>query len=686
MYLITRESIFFIKLRHASLMQPSQMSKLSSQTVLFMSVPDDYLNEAKVRELLGPQVVRVWFPTHTKELGILVKFVQEVALYLEGAENKLIRAANKVRLTAFKKKGFIDSDSAVTHWFTDLCPKHRVGLLGIRGQKVNTIDWYRAELERLLPKVKAEQKKHSAGEAKKLGAIFVQFTTPTEAQTACQTLTHHRVLTMAPRLTGIHPSDVIWPNLSIRSWERNIRSTLSTAFVITLIIFWSLPVAMISVISNINYIVGPRGKLPWLDWILRMPHFLLGIVTGLLPAVMLTVLMSLLPVILRLAARIGGSPTYSDIEHTVQNYYFGFQVIQVFLATALTSAVTNTIVTLINDPSSVITLLSTSIPRTSTFYLSYFILQGLGVSTRILVDVTGLFTTPLLAKALGSTPRKIWQRWNQLSRVGWGTLYPVYTNLLVIGSYLSIIPYRNTDNAIAICYSCIAPLVTGFAAIGLFLFYLAYRYNFLYVYDTGIDMKGLGYARALQHIFVGLYISELCLIGLFSIRLKSIGAIGPFVLMVLLLFVTALYHTSLNNALTPLINFLPKTLETEEGQSLSSIPYQKTNMFAKLLRGHLHEDTPRPLVPWVASPAEPIEDCVIHDAYLPPEVWRDLPLLLIPRDEMGVSPQECKDNERIGVSCTDAAAYLDEKNNIVVEDDVMAAICRSAKDQLIKSC
>lgn len=309
--------MFFVELRHAYLMQPSYTSKLSSRTVLFMSVPDDYLNKATVRELLGPQVVRVWLPTHTKELGVLVEFVKEIAMRLEGAEAKLIRAANKVRLVALKKGAYIESDSAMTHWFTDMRPTHRLGVFGISGQKVNSIDWYRAEPERVIPRAKAGQQKHRAGEAKKLGAIFVEFTTPTEAQAACQTLTHHRVLTMAPRLTGIHPSDVIWPNLSIRSWERNIRSALSTAFVITLIIFWSFPVAIISIISNINFIAGPTGKLPWLDWILRMPHFLLGIVTGLLPTIMLTALMSLLPVILRLAARLGDSPIYSDIEHTV---------------------------------------------------------------------------------------------------------------------------------------------------------------------------------------------------------------------------------------------------------------------------------------------------------------------------------------------------------------------------------
>lgn len=51
---------------------------------------------------------------------------------------------------------------------------------------------------------------------------------------------------------------------------------------------------------------------------------------------------------------------------------------------------------------------------------------------------------------------------------------PVYTNLFVI----------------AICYAAIAPLVLGFAVIGLYLFYFAYRYNFMFVSNSNIDVSG----------------------------------------------------------------------------------------------------------------------------------------------------------------------------------------------------
>jgi len=123
---------------------------------------------------------------------------------------------------------------------------------------------------------------------------------------------------------------------------------------------------------------------------------------------------------------------------------------------------------------------------------------------------------------------------------------------------------------IAISYSCIAPLVLGFAAIGLFFFYLAYRYEFLYVYGIPFDTKGLMYARALQQLFVGLYLAELCLIGLFSIGTgQSRVVLGPLVLMIILLIFTVIIHVSLNAALDPLLRYLPKTLETEEQRLLA---------------------------------------------------------------------------------------------------------------------
>lgn len=140
-------------------------------------------------------------------------------------------------------------------------------------------------------------------------------------------------------------------------------------------------------------------------------------------------------------ARLGGAPTYSDAEYTLQNYFFAFQVVQVFLVATLGSAASSAVQAIIRNPASITSLLSTAIPKASNFYLSYFVLQGLGVFSSMLVGIAGLFITPLLVWILGSTPRKIFLQWNKLAGVGWGQVFPIMTNLLVIGK--PIVTYFN---------------------------------------------------------------------------------------------------------------------------------------------------------------------------------------------------------------------------------------------------
>ena len=146
---------------------------------------------------------------------------------------------------------------------------------------------------------------------------------------------------------------------------------------------------------------------------------------SLLPTIMLAVLMALLPIYLRFMAKTGGLPTRSLIELRTQNFYFWFQVIQVFLITTLSSAISAAIQEILNNPSSVTTLLAQNLPKASNFYISYFILQGLSFSSGALLQLVGLVLAKVLGKFLDSTPRKMYTRWANLATIGWGTVFPV---------------------------------------------------------------------------------------------------------------------------------------------------------------------------------------------------------------------------------------------------------------------
>ncbi|KAG0157756.1 hypothetical protein PDIDSM_4941 [Penicillium digitatum] len=432
----------------------------------------------------------------------------------------------------------------------------------------------------------------------------------------------------------------------------------------------------------------------------HVPSWIKGVITGLLPTVMMAVLMALVPIILRLMAKLGGAPSLAAVELTVQNWFFAFQIVQVFLVVTVASSATSVVSSIIHNPSSAASLLAQKIPTASNFYISYIILQGLSFSAGALLQISSLILGKVLGRLLDSTPRKIYTRWSSLSGLGWGTVYPSFTLLTVV----------------AIVYSCIAPLVMGFGTIGLYLFYFAFRYNLLYVSNATIDTQGRSYTRALQHLTVGCYLSVVCLIGLFAIGTGANRmALGPLILMIIFLVFVILFHISMNTATDPLLNYLPKNLEAEEesllaaenanistlnekskiedlngasgsisaprdsgvanmdnglvdsaekGLTENSSQAPKPNVFTKFLRPDLYHNyyQLRKLVPG-SSEVPTYSAEVERDAYCHPAINSQPPLLWIPRDALGVSSQEVAHTSRV-IPITDEDAYLDENCRI----------------------
>lgn len=454
--------------------------------------------------------------------------------------------------------------------------------------------------------------------------------------------------------------------------ERLIKFASTTAFIVALVIFWSIPVAFTALISQINYLTE---KLPFLSFINKIPEVILGLITGLLPAIMLAVLMALLPIILRLCAKIAGAPSLSQIELRTQNSYFLFQVVQVFLVTTLSSAASSAVQQIISSPTSAPGLLAAAIPKASNFYIAFMILQGLAISAGALLQIVGFLVFKLLGLLLDNTPRKMFKRWSTLAGVGWGTVFPAYTNIAVI----------------AITYSIISPLVMLFATIGFSLLYFAYRYNLLFVYNASIDTKGLVYPRALYQTMTGVYLAEIVLIGLFALK----AAIGPLIILVILLIFTVLFQVALSEAVDPLLRFLPKSIEdveerllavedgdpdtvpeegplfptaegTKEGDSSSPLgrvvaPLHKVGVIAKFLHPEIHSDylELRKLIPRHGFPDIHYTPKEEQDAYDHPALKSEAPILWFPRDVGGVSAQECAHTGQV-IQCEDDGAVIDE--------------------------
>lgn len=255
-FMVTREMIFFINLRQAYLLSPLYSERISSRTVLFQSVPREYANEGKIRQMFGDELKNVWVASDTEKLEDLVNDRAKAAMKLETAETKLIKLCNKVRLKQEKNGSQNEealrntdpevggeSGSVAARWISPKQrPTHR--LKPLIGKKVDTINWAREEIARLNPLIERKQNTYKAGEAEPKNAVFVEFYRQTDAQAAYQMVTHHQALHMSPRVVGLQPGEVIWSNLGITWKTKTLRNIASIAICVVTIVFWSFPVAI----------------------------------------------------------------------------------------------------------------------------------------------------------------------------------------------------------------------------------------------------------------------------------------------------------------------------------------------------------------------------------------------------------------------------------------------------------
>ncbi|KAH8113941.1 DUF221-domain-containing protein [Phellopilus nigrolimitatus] len=529
-----------------------------------------------------------------------------------------------------------------------------------------------------------------------LSSAFVLFNQQIAAHIAYQALTHHEPYHMSSKDIEVAPADVIWGNLGLIPYERKFRTLISYGVTLALIVLWSFPVAFIGAVSNISNLCKTYS---WLAWLCKVPPTAIGVIQGVLPAALLTLLMMLLPIVLRLLARFEGIPRKTGLELSLMTRYFCFQVVHSFLIVTLSSGIIAALPGLVENPTSIPGLLASSLPQASTFFLTYTILQGLSGTAAGFLQIAPLLLYYVKLFILGSTPRSLYKIKYTLRDINWGTLFPATTLIAVI----------------SIAYSVISPIINGLAVLTFFLFYQMWKYLFLYQLGQPAegDTGGLFFPKAIQHVFVGLYIQQICLCALFFLArntAKTASAVPEAILMVVLIFFTVFFHMLINNAYGPLLYSLPLSLadksygmprksygseivigdERPEGfggdtgqcavAENSSKPARQSDSEAsdsesdashvvrrrvagkQPIRG---EDAPA-YGPGDSVPMEGKRNDEPTDFYHPAGA-EPLRAIWIPRDALGLADAEVEENERVGISASCVHAVMDAKGHVDID-------------------
>ncbi|KAF2740253.1 DUF221-domain-containing protein [Polyplosphaeria fusca] len=434
--------------------------------------------------------------------------------------------------------------------------------LPLMGKKVDTIYYCRKELARLNHEIAQDQ--DNPDQFPLMNSAFIQFNHQVAAHMACQSLSHHIPRQMSPRTVEVNPNYVLWDNLSMNWWMRYLRMFGIVLLIVGLVIFWGIPVAFTGTLSQIHTLTD---DVSWLAWIEDLPTWLVSFIQGVLPPALLAILFVVLPILLRFLAELTGVTTAGERELLVQNFYFAFVFVQLFLVVSISTGITATIQKLIDNPLSIPQTLAENLPKAANYFYSYMILQAFSISSGTLLQIAAVFIL-LLSRFLDTTPREKVSRVLSRPGINWGTMIPVYTNFAVIG----------------LIYCVVSPCLMIMMLITFSLFWFTYRYQMIYVSYAKAETNGLIFPKAINQLYTGLYFMELCLIGLFFLQEGPGGSKSTFpqaIVMIVVLALTALYQFLINRAFGPLFQYLPITFEDEAVQRDEEFQRAQASRWAK---------------------------------------------------------------------------------------------------------
>ncbi|TFK44505.1 hypothetical protein BDQ12DRAFT_701964 [Crucibulum laeve] len=541
LFMMRREMLHFVHMRHQFLISKSHSRLAQARTVLVTTVPSELANEHDLRtfaSFVPGGVDRVWLYRDTKTLNELFEARQDACKKLEAAESQLLkmatqawRAKEKMHRKDQKRKSkdpeSRDEEIEMTvppasHAFLDELvppnkrPTHHTGLLGLFGPKVDTIDWCKDDIARLNAAIKDSREHLTQG--KFLGSAFIRCNIQMGAHVLAQCVSYHEPLTMYDKWMEAHPKDIVWKNLDDGALEMRSRYVISWLATVGLIVAWAFPVTFIGALSNLDDLCA---KVPWLSWVCHVPKTASGIIQGVLPPVLLAILFSLLPFILRALAWYQCIPARSLISVSVYKRFYFFLLIHGFLIVTLSSGITR-------------------------------VTQGLAGAGGALAQLVPLIMHYIRKWFLGRTPRQAYTVTFLMPSADFGVILPRLSLLATIG----------------FAYSVLSPLINILALISYAMFYLAFKFLLTQVFDQPDEKEtgGMYFPMAINNLFVGLYIEQICLACLFFLKVQDAQAqaIASGILMLVLFVITASVQVTFNHSFDPITRYLPMSLATKK--------------------------------------------------------------------------------------------------------------------------
>ncbi|KAJ1855070.1 phosphate metabolism protein 7 [Coemansia sp. RSA 1853] len=525
---IVGELRIYTHLRMWWLTHPNTVSKAGASTVLVSNVPKSLANdESRLRDLFS------MFPGGIRQVFVN-RMCKKLAKTVHTRDKLVTQLEKELTKYAIKcKKLWSKSQDTNSPYRPPSRPTARKGWDMFA--KVDLFEHLAAEIARCNRFIAKSAKNMDTMERQ--SSALVMFNQQVGAHMAAQTVLDYRPFSMGQVTAGVNPDDIIWSNLEISPWSRRIRGYVTFAITVGLTLLWTIIAAALSSLVQVKSLADFEA----FKW-LRGNSVVLGIFSGVVPSLVLALLMSILPNILRLLLYIEGTTTRSQIKLRMLHRLFFFQTWNVYLVTIFSSSIFQIAIKSVSEPGKIVELIQTQVPQSATNILTYVLLLAFIGAAKEIVQGVPLALRYLVPKLFAKTPRMMLKA-EQPQDFKWEAAIPTHSLIFLMG----------------FSYSFIAPIVNWFVMVYFGLFYLIYRYQFLYVYnDSTWATGGLSFPKSIKQMLVSIYISEVYLLLMMVAKLHAgVNAIMRIVVAAGLIAVTVGAHLYINEVYMPAINHLP---------------------------------------------------------------------------------------------------------------------------------
>jgi Calcium-dependent channel, 7TM region, putative phosphate/Late exocytosis, associated with Golgi transport len=346
------------------------------------------------------------------------------------------------------------------------------------------------------------KKCHSRG----TGVVFASYSTSAMANFVGQSAIAVNHRSWKAR-AATEPESVMWENLHFAaSHQKAVRMWAGRVIIILLIVFWMVPVGLVSAVSN----MATLKSVEWLGWLVAIIEFnpvISGIVSGILPQLALIVFMALLlPIIGAIVYKLQGRTTRASGEAAVFQYYFAFQVVNVFLGSIIAGSAFSLLESA-TDLNAIISTLADALPPLVGFFISYVMLLGLTGKFIAGLNIGPLVMHFLKGKFLGKTERDFEE-----------LRLPVHF-MMPKELSISVLVF-----VICLTYSIIAPLILPFGLVAQGVYYTLKKRDLYYGGAQSWDTGGALFVPFFKSMMFGLLIYQLVLTGVFSLKQFPVGS------------------------------------------------------------------------------------------------------------------------------------------------------------------